>query len=199
MRPTISPSARSWGPVRAATSRVAPICRTVGRRPGSIERSSTTRARRSSRRIPAWSMPASRARELTRQGPAASVSSAARWRSPSRSPGSPSAARPASVSDAASERRGAIGRPAPVPVPGGSTRASPRAGVDTYSRATHSPSRTSSGGTSASSAESGSASRSGGSSDASATSTTTPSIRRPPKGTTSIDPTPTASWASANW
>ncbi len=51
-----------------------------------------------------------------------------------------------------------------MPVPGGSTSASPRAGVDTYSRATHSPSRTSASGTSASSAESGSTSRSGGSS-----------------------------------
>ncbi len=47
-------------------------------------------------------------------------------------------------------------------------------------------------GTSASSAESGSARRSGGSSRSSATSTTTPSIRRLPKGTTSIVADPDA-------
>ncbi len=94
-----------------------------------------------------------------------------------------------------SDLRAAVGFAAPVPVPGGSTSESPRAGVDTYSCATHSPSRTSSGGTSDSSAEIGSARRSGGSSLSSATSTTTPSMRRLPNGTVSTLPTPTPSMA----
>ena len=102
------------------------------------------------------------------------------------------------VMAARSERFGRSGRPAPVPVPGGSTSASPRAGVETYSRATHSPSATSDCGTSASSAAIGSASRSGGSSLSSATSTTTPSSRRRPNGTTSMLPTPTSSSAPAS-
>ena len=63
---------------------------------------------------------------------AASASSAARWRAPIRAP-SRSGASPAGVIVARSERLGRSGRPAPVPVPGGSTSASPRAGVETYS------------------------------------------------------------------
>jgi hypothetical protein len=81
---------------------------------------------------------------------------------------------------------------APVPVPGGSTSANPRAGVEQYSSPTHSPSRTSSGGTSASSARSGVASRSGASSLRSARSTTTPRIWRRANGTITTLPTPSA-------
>ena len=77
----------------------------------------------------------------------------------------------------------------PVPVPGGSTSWSPREGVEQYSRATHSPSSTSSAEAPASSASIGSASRSGASSEDSASSTTTPSRRLGPNGTRTRLPT----------
>ncbi len=130
-------------------------------------------------------------------GAPVSSSSAAFCFAPMRIP-SCSAASPAGVIAARRDRFGRSGRPAPVPVPGGSTSASPRAGVDTYSRATHSPSATSDCGTSASSAAIGSASRSGGRSLSAATSTTTPSSRLRPNGTTSMLPTPTSSSAPAS-
>jgi hypothetical protein len=144
-----------------------------------------------------WVQPVRRASAAAPSGAATSASSAARWRAPIRTP-SRSAPSPAGVISARSERLGRSGRPAPVPVPGGSTSASPRAGVDTYSRATQRPSATSDCGTSASSAAIGSASRSGGSSLSGATSTTTPSSRLRPKGTTSMLPTPTSSSAPAS-
>ena len=126
-----------------------------------------------------------------RRGPAASARSAACWRAPSRAASSGEMTRPASVSSTRSELRGRSGLPLPVPVPGGSTSASPRAGAEQYSRASQRPRRTSAAGTWASSARRGSARRSGGSSLSSAMPTTTPSSRRRPNGTTSMLPTPT--------
>ena len=81
-------------------------------------------------------------------------------------------------------------------MPGGSTSARPRAGVEQYSSATHRPRRTSAAGTSASSADSGSASRSGATSLSEAVEVTTPRIRRRPNGTTSTLPTPTPAWSA---
>ncbi len=111
-----------------------------GRRGASAAFSSRTRPRRSRRRSVEWSQPARRASAAAPSGAAARAPRAPpRWRAPIRAP-SASAAAPAGVSAARSERLGRSGRPAPVPVPGGSTSARPRAGVETYSRATHSPS-----------------------------------------------------------
>ena len=116
-----------------------------------------------------------------------SASSTARWRTPRRSPPL-SAASPAGAISARSSTRERTRWPA-APVPGGSTSARPREGVEQYSRATQRPSRTSSAGAPASSASIGSARRSGGSSERSARPTTTPSTRRRPKGTRTTLPT----------
>ena len=191
-RARIRRSAAAWALVSSTFPARAPTRSTRGRRGGCAAFTRRTNPRRSRLRSVEWSAPARRATAVTAAGPLLSVSSAARWRCPSRVVEA-SAWRPSSVSAARSERRGITGRPDPVPVPGGSTSARPRAGVDTYSRATHRPRPTSASGTSASSAASGWVRRSRAISLSSASPTTTPSNRRRPKGTTSTLPTLTLS------
>ena len=172
------------GRLGGACPRRAPTCSSTGRRDGSarlVERHEAAALQRAQRAVPAAHL----ARERRhRQRPA-------RQRAGGRPPGarrgrappSSAAARPASVSPACSELRGRSGRPEPVPVPGGSTRASPRAGAEQYSRASQRPRRTSAGGhVGLQSARSGSASRSGGRSLSSARSTTTPEEAPRPEG-----------------
>ena len=67
-----------------------------------------------------------------------SSSSARRWRRPSRAIESGSAAPGADSANVSVRARGC---PRELPVPGGRTSSSPRAGVEQYSRPTHSPSR----------------------------------------------------------
>ena len=124
---------------RHAPRRAPRPARTRGRRGASAALSSRISPRRSRLRSVACVQPVRRASAAAPSGAPASASSAAFWRAPIRR-ALCSAASPAGVIAARSERFGRSGRPAPVPVPGGSTSASPRAGVETYSRATHSPS-----------------------------------------------------------
>ena len=77
----------------------------------------------------------------------------------------------------------------PLAVPGASRRLSARPGVEQYSRVIQPASSTRSGGSAGMTTPSGSASRSVGSSEWEASSSTTPSIRRPPNGTDSTEPT----------
>ena len=154
-----------------------------------------TRPRRSRLRSVACPRPATRATDAALAGPAASASSAARWRAPSAAaPLRPSAARPA-VGELGAQRAPRAQRPrrAPVPVPGGSTSARPRAGVEQYSSATQRPSRTSSRrdvGLERRQRLDEPLRRAGRS--ARPRSTTTPSSRRRPNGTTSTLPDPHA-------
>ena len=186
----IAATARRWSAVSLTPSLTAP----TGGEDGLRRRSTSavrTRPLPSSRRRVVRSEPAIAASSRASRGPAASARSTARWRIPSRSP-PVSAASPSGVASTSSSTSGRTRRAsAPLPVPGGSTSPSPRAGVEQYSSPTQRPSSTSSGGTPASSASSGSARRFAGSSLRSAIPTTTPFTRRRPKGTTSTDPTST--------
>ena len=130
-----------------------------GRGAGASCGSRSGRAPRSRRRV--WrSEPTAAASSAPDISPARSASSTARCLTPSRPPPL-SASSPAGRISARSSTLERTVRP-PVPVPGGSTSCRPREGVEQYSRATQSPSRTSSAGAPASSASIGSASRSGG-------------------------------------
>jgi hypothetical protein len=134
----------------------------------------TTSPRASSRRSAARSRPATRG----------SDPSSARCRSVSRSPSSDAA-----EGEAQSSVRG---RPR-----GGSTSDSARAGVEQYSSAIQSASRTSSAGIESSRTDVGVTSFSGGTEVSPASPTTTPSSACRPNGTRTIEPTSTGASGSA--
>ena len=184
-------TAARWAGSSSTGSAGAPIGAERGRRT-TWRSPSWTSPRRSSRRSASRPTPASASSPAPTSRPreAISSSSARRCTTP-RLPEPASAAAAGSVAVATISVRARVWPRTPV-VPGGSTSSSPLAGVEQYSRATQSPSSTSSRATPASSAASGSARRAAGSSLRSASSTTTPSRRWRPNGTSSTVPTPTS-------